>query len=339
MHDVARRAGVSLKTVSRVVNGEGGVSPDFTRRVEAAVAELDYRPDDRARRLRQSAARTGTIGFVLADVANPFFSSILRGIEEVASARDYLVLAGSTDGSPTRERQLVERFIGRRVDGMVVIPSGGGDDLLRAEIERGSPVVLVDLDIEFEQSVDLVRSDHYGGARTATEHLLGHGHRNIAYLGDNPDIMSARHRLRGFADAMAAAGVEVPDHRILAGSHTDADWRVIGTDLLRSDSHITAVFTAQNLVTMGVVTALHDLGLQHEIAVVGFDDIDFAEVVEPAISVIPQKPKELGRQAAELLFGQIDGGSQPRQQIIVGHPLIERGSGEIAPNGAKPAVD
>jgi LacI family transcriptional regulator len=331
MHDVAREAGVSLKTVSRVVNDEGGVSPEFTNRVEAAITELGYRPDDRARRLRQAASRTGTIGFVLVDVANPFFSSILRGIEEVARARDYLVLAGSTDGSPARERQLVERFIGRRVDGLIVVPSAGGDDLLRAEIKRGSPVVLLDLEIESAEPVDLVRSDHYGGAKAATEHLLELGHRDIAYMGDDPDIMSARHRLKGFRDAMAEAGIEVHESRVFAGTHTDAQWRFMAGQFFGTDTQTTAVFTAQNLVTMGVVTALHDLGLQHSVAVVGFDEIAFGEVIEPGITVIPQQPRELGRRAAELLFDQIDGSDRPRAQIVIDHELIQRGSGEILP--------
>lgn len=331
MHDVAREAGVSLKTVSRVVNGEGGVSPGFVARVETAIAELGYRPDDRARRLRRSASRTGTIGFVLVDVANPFFSALLRGIEEVARNRDYLVLAGSTDGSDTRESLLVERFIDRRVDGLIVVPSGRGDALLHAEIDRGSPVVLLDLEIETGHAVDLVRSDHFGGARRATEHLLNHGHREIAFMGDDVGIMSARHRLAGFRGAMAAAGIEVPEDRIISGTHTETEWCDIAADFFRTHPEVTALFTAQNFVTVGAVSALHELGLQHSIALVGFDDVQFAGVVEPAISVIPQNPKDLGKKAAELLFSRIDGSGAPHTQMVIDHSLIERGSGEIPP--------
>jgi LacI family transcriptional regulator len=339
MHDVARRAGVSLKTVSRVVNDEGGVSPGFVARVEEAIKELGYRPDDRARRLRQSASRTGTIGFVLVDIANPFFSSILRGIEEVARARDCLVLAGSTDGSTKRERRLVERFIDRRVDGMIVVPSSEGDSLLQSEIERGSPVVLLDLEIETGRPVDLVRSDHYGGARTATEHLLHGGHREIAYMGDDLQIMSARHRLAGFRDAMTAAGVEVPTHRVITGTHTDTEWCDAAISFFRSDPEVTAVFTAQNFVTSGAVTALHQLGLQHSIALVGFDDVNFADIIDPAITVVPQDPKDLGEKAAQLLFGRIDGNRQPGTRLIVDRPLIERGSGEILPRPRQEGAD
>lgn len=332
MLDVARRAGVSLKTVSRVVNAEGGVSPTFSAQVEAAIAELGYRPDDRARRLRQSASQTGTIGFVLVDVANPFFSSALRGIEEVARARDCLVLAGSTDGSADRERLLVERLIDRRVDGLIVVPSGLGHDLLRAEVARGSAVVLLDLELEIESSVDLVRSDHYGGARAAAEHLLKQGHRDIGYLGDDLTIMSARHRLDGFRDALTAAGIDLPDELIITGSHTGPEWQRLTTDFLRSEPEITAVFTAQNFVTIGAVSALHDLRLQNSIALVGFDDVDFADIVEPGITVIPQDPTVLGTQAAELLFRRIDGSTEPPTHVVVEHPLIERGSGEIRPH-------
>ena len=171
MRDVADRAGVSFKTVSRVVNVEGGVSPDLVERVEAAVQALGYRPDGRARHLRQGGTTTGAIGFILVDVANPFFSSILRGIEEVARTHDTLVLAGSTDGAVAREDQLIEAFVSRRVDGLIIVPSGTGAGALQGELDRGTPVVFLDLEPS-DSAVDLVRSDHRGGAELATRHLL-----------------------------------------------------------------------------------------------------------------------------------------------------------------------
>lgn len=331
MRDVAREAEVSLKTVSRVVNGEGGVRPELTRRVEAAVVTLGYRPDDRARRLRSSATHTGTIGFVLIDVANPFFSSLLRGIEDVARTRDCLVISGSTDGLIDREEQLIDAFIQRRVDGLIVVPSAQTSEMLSREVERGTPLVLVDIELENGPPVDLVRSDHYGGARLATEHLIEHGHRSIAFMGDDQHIFSARERLRGFRDAMAAAELPVPEHHVSTGSHSTAEWRATGRELFSSDDPATAVFTAQNFITLGVVEALHDLGLHDRIAVIGFDDVDLAEVVEPAVTVVPQRPRELGRRAAELILARLDGLTADPVREIIPHRIIERGSGEIAP--------
>ncbi len=341
MRDVALRAGVSFKTVSRVVNDEGGVSDVLVARVEQAIAALGYRPDDRARHLRQTASRTGAIGFILVDVANPFFSSILRGIEEVARTHDYLVLAGSTDGLRQREDQLVEAFVARRVDGLIVVPSGRGAGPLQAEVERGTPVVLLDLELE-GLAVDLVRSDHRGGATLATQHLQAHGHADIAFFSDDPTVFSAGLRLDGYREAMSRAGLAVDERRVVQGRHTSDVWRriirdyLIGSRLIGSrlveNGRPTALFTAQNLITVGATQALHDLELHEAIAHIGFDDIELADVVEPGISVVPQHPLDLGRRAAERLFARIDGLAGPPCEQVIGTGVVERGSGEIPPH-------
>ncbi len=330
MRDVAEQAEVSFKTVSRVVNGEGGVSDDLVSRVEAAIALLRYKPDDRARHLRQTANHTGAIGFVMVDVANPFFSSILRGIEEVARQRGYLVLAGSTDGAQEREDQLVEAFIARRVDGLVVVPSGSVVGTLRTELERGSPVVFLDVEPE-GLAVDLVRSDHRGGAAAATNHLIDHGHRDIAYLGDNPAIYSAGLRLSGFREAMVASGLDVPPGRIVTGANSSEAWRQIVLESLTGKELPTAIFTSQNFITVGAAHALHDLGLRNTIAHIGFDDIELADIVHPGISVVPQHPRNLGRRAAEILFGRIGGEVHPPIRDVVECEIVARGSGELPP--------
>jgi LacI family transcriptional regulator len=331
MHDVARRAQVSLKTVSRVVNREPGVSPALTHRVEEAVAALGYRPDDRARRLRSSARQTGTIGFVLIDVANPFFSSLLRGIEDVARAKGYLVLSGSTDGATEREEQLIDAFLERRVDGLIVVPSGQAVETLLREIDRGSPLVLVDIELDTDAPIDLVRSDHYGGARLATQHLIDRGHRHIAFLGDDRSVFSAEQRLRGYEDTMRSAGLDPSLEQKITGTHTADEWRTITHAIFRQPHPPTALFTAQNFASMGAVAALHDLEIQHEIAVVGFDDIDLADAVDPGLTVVPQRPRELGQRAAELIFSRIEGSDSDVVREIVPHAIVARGSGEIAP--------
>lgn len=330
MRDVAAGAGVSFKTVSRVVNNEGGVRSELVQRVERAIADLGYHPDDRARRLRQRGVHTGTIGFVLVDVANPFFSSILRGIEEVATQQSYLVLAGSTDGLAEREDQLVEAFVARRLEGLIVVSSRLGDGPLGSEIRRGTPVVFVDLEPE-DVAVDLVRSDHRGGAAAATEHLRSHGHRDIAFFGDDASVTSAEQRRQGYLDVMGRAGFDVPAHRVVQERHTSDDWRAIISEYLGQPDPPTALFTAQNFITIGAVRALHDLGLHETIAQVGFDDVDLADVTRPGISVVPQDPRGLGRRAAERLFARVQGLDAPVIRDIVGVAVVERGSGEIPP--------
>jgi len=330
MRDVAERAGVSFKTVSRVVNREGGVSVDLVDRVERAIGALGYHPDDRARRLRQGGSRTGAIGFVLVDVANPFFSSVLRGIEEVARQHVSLVLAGSSDGEQAREDQLVEAFVARRVDGLVAVTPGSGSGPLRAEIERGTPVVYIDLEPELLDA-DLVRADHHGGALLAMQHLQAHGHRDIAFFGDAQTVSSARLRLRGYREAIVRYRSGVDGARIVHGHHSSDVWRGIIRRYLSEPDPPTALFTAQNLITVGATQALHDLELHERIALVGFDDIELADVVRPGISVVPQDPLGLGRRAARRLFARIDGLDGPPTRQIIQSSIVARGSGEIPP--------
>lgn len=331
MRDVAAAAGVSFKTVSRVVNDETGVRPELVARVQAAIAELGYRPNQGARRLRQHDSEPSTIGFVLVDVANQFFGTLLRGIEEVATDRNCLVLSGSTDRSPEREQQLIEAFLARRVDGLIIVYSGSSPALLRAEMDRGTPVVFLDLEPEAVEA-DLVRSDHYQGAVDATTHLINHGHTDIAFFGDDATIFSATLRQKGFRDALEKAGLSVREQRIITGSHTEDEWRTIAVDYFSGEAPPTAVFSAQNIITVGVVSALHALQLQHTIAQVGFDDLDLANTVQPGITVVPQNPLDLGRRAAEAVFARIDGSDDEPSKQILSSPLISRGSGEIPPS-------
>jgi LacI family transcriptional regulator len=331
MRDVAQVAGVSLKTVSRVVNAEEGVSEDLVTRVERAVHLLRYRPDERARNLRQSDSRPTSIGFAMVDVANPFFSSIFRGLEEVAREHDCLVFSGSSDGDPARQDKLIETFISRRVDGLVIVPSGDGISVMTEEIIHGTPIVFLDCE-PHEHASDLVRSDHFGGAVQITRHLLERGHTRIGFLGDDPRIFSAGLRLDGFRKAMAEAGIPAHEQLILTGHHTPSEWRRLALDWLRDlDPRPTAVVTAQNFVTIGAVQALHELGLHWEIALIGFDEIELSDVVEPGISLIPQQPRELGRRAGELLFRRLNGATDEPVREILTSPIIERGSGEIRP--------
>lgn len=330
MRDVAREAGVSLKTVSRVVNGEPGVTDTLADRVRAAVDALGYQPDDRARFLRRTAPSSKSLGFVQMDVANPFFASILRGLEDVARDRGHLVLAGSSDGEPEREEALVRSFIARRVDGLVIASCHPDLTYLTTEMGHGTPVVFVDLEPAADVG-ELVHADHRGGAMAATAHLLASGHRDIAFLGDRAIYWSADQRRLGFLDAMAGAGVPTP--WVLSGLGDPALAQAAAHDLLVSTPRPTALFTAQNFVTIGAVRALHELGLQHEVAVVGFDEVELGDVVQPAISVVPQDPAEIGRLAGERVYARLEGAAPLAAPIALPSTVVARGSGEIPAPG------
>jgi LacI family transcriptional regulator len=332
MRDVAATAGVSVKTVSRVVNDEAAVRDVVADRVRAAIALLGYSPDHRAQLLRRRGTASSTIGFVPLDVSNPFFSAIYRGLEDVAWAHGYVVIAGSSDGTVERSDVILKRLIGARVDGLVVVPAGDDHTLLAEEVGRGTPVVLLDLEVRDMNGVDLVRSDHRGGARRAIEHLIEHGHRDIAFLGDVPSIYSARERYRGYIDAMRAARIKRRPNWAVHGLSTAAAAATVGTLFGPGvDATPSALFTAQNFVTMGALHALHELGLHRTIAHAAFDDVDMADVIEPALTVVPQQPAELGRHAGELLLDRIRGYRGPARRVILTNDLVVRGSGEIAP--------
>src|SRR5436190_6234253 len=206
MKEVATLAGVSLATVSRVVNGDGKVRPDLAARVREAVGLLGYRRDLTATNLRRADRQSASVGLVFDDVANPFHAGLLRGVETVARTRGVLPLVGSSDEDPARERELAEAFLSRRVDGLIVVPDGRDHSYLRSERDAGVGLVFVDRPPAFIDA-DCVLSDNAGGAFDATEHLIERGHRRIGFLGDQERIFTAVERHRGYREALTAHGI------------------------------------------------------------------------------------------------------------------------------------
>ncbi|TMQ12477.1 MAG: LacI family transcriptional regulator [Deltaproteobacteria bacterium] len=325
MVDVARRARVSLKTVSRVVNREAGVAADTAERVRAAIEALGFRRHDGAAHLR-SGSTTASVGVVLMDVADPFYSALTRAVEEVAIGHGFLVFAGSSDEDALRERQLALALCARRVDGLLVVPAGTDQRYLRAEVAAGTPVVFVDRP-GVGISADAVLVDNAGGVRAAVEHLAAHGHRRIAFLGDTPAIYTARERLRGFEHGMAAIGR--PDPRLIEmGPHTPRSVQA-ALHRFRSERHpATALVTGNNRITVLALRALAAMRGWHP-AVIGFDDLELADLLRPSLTVIEQDASELGRIAAELLFARIAGDRRPIRRVVLPTRLVPRGSGEL----------
>jgi LacI family transcriptional regulator len=333
MLDVAALAGVGLKTVSRVVNSEPGVSPALQAKVTRAIEQLNYRRDANAATLRRLGRKTQTIGLVLEDVANPFSSALHRAVEDAARERGVLVFAGSCDEDPDRERELIGSFRERRVDGIIVVPASRDHTYLHDERRAGTALVFVDRPAS-HLDADSVISDNVGGATRAVKHLLDRGHRRIAFLGDLLSISTARQRLDGYTRELEAAGVAIdPDLIRSELRHPDAAAQAV-EEMLMLREPPTALFTSQNLVTIGGLRALHRAGREREIAVIGFDDISLADLVKPGISVVAQDPQALGRAAADLLFRRLDGDTAEPVHQVVPVTLIPRGSGEIAPFAA-----
>ena len=207
MKEVARVAGVSLATVSRVINGTGEVRPDLAGRVQDAVNTLGYRRDVTASTLRRADRQSASIGLIIGDVSNPFFSAVHRGVEDIARTHGVLTFVGSSDENEQRERDLAEAFAARGVDGLVIVPCASDQSYLLRDQQAGIALVFVDRPPGFFRG-DAVVSDNRGGARTAVEHLIDAGHRRIAFLGDRAALFTAAERLAGYHDALAAAGIE-----------------------------------------------------------------------------------------------------------------------------------
>jgi LacI family transcriptional regulator len=326
MKDVARAAGVSHMTVSRVVNGDAGVTQERAVRVEQAIRDLGYQRNDFARHLRSKRPRTGTIGLVVDDIANPFYSALARAVEDEAHRRDDLVLVGSTNDDPRREQEVVGAFCARRVDGLIVVPVAGSQRFLATQMALGTKVVCVDRPADGLE-VDAVLVDNRTSTESAIRQLLDRGHCRIAYLGDRRDIWTAQERYAGYVAALAARGIRPIPAYVKHGVRSSAQAADAVRELLALPDPPSALFSGNNVMTIGAVGALGDDGAR--VALIGFDDFPLAERVSPAVTVVAQDPIGLGAHAAALLFSRIDGDRSSARTVVLQTRLVRRGSGEI----------
>lgn len=333
MRQVASLAGVGTKTVSRVINNEPNVAEATAARVWQAVQSLDYHVDLQAGSLRRAGGRTRTIGLLVGSVDNPFAGAIHRAVEDTAIQREVAVFASSFDDDPEREDLAVKAFLRRRVDGLILTTAKKQQDYARSLRELGIPVVYVDRR-PADSGFDSVTSDNRGGARAATAHLIEHGHRRIAVLTDRLDIQTAAERQQGFFDALGHAGIPTSEARVVTELHDAAAAQRALIQLLASERPPTAVFSSQNLITLGALHALRALGAQRSVALVGFDDLPLADLLEPGVTVVAQNPQEIGRIAVTRLFARLEGDESPARHVAIPTELIPRGSGEIPASGA-----
>jgi len=323
LHDVAREARVGVMTVSRVVNGEPSVRPETAARVRTAIAKLGYQPNDAARSLKGQRSRT--LGLVIADITNSFYAGCAKAIEEVARSHGYAVILCDSGEQVDIERQQVDVLARRRVDGLLLVPAANGHAYLADERLAEVPVVALDRPIPGIPT-DAVVVQNRRGAREATEHLIGHGHRHIVYIGAGERLYTTRERRAGYREALKAAGlmemswVDVADSAAAERAMRDA---------LALPTPPTAVFAMNNLITIGVLQALDHLGLRapHDVALIGFDDFDLAALLHPRLTLVRQPAAEMGRRAAELLFDRLEGRSpKPVQRVVLATELIVRES-------------
>lgn len=332
MQHVATLAGVSLKTVSRVVNGEAGVSEALVERVQEAVARLGYRHNLAASNLRRGR-RTASIGMLVQELSNDYCGQLLGAVEARARDRGVVVMSASLDEEPERERDLVTKLVARRIDGLILMPATADQGYLLPEILAGLEVVVVDR-APRGVALDSVSVDNRAGAADAVRHLAGFGHRRIAFLGDDGHISTALDRRAGYREALGRLGLGLDPHLDRLGIRNGADAEAATHELLAMPDPPTAIFAARNVITMGAIRALRALGLTQQIALIGFDDFAAAELLEPGLTCIKQAVHDQGETAIDLLLFRLDGGQGPPRDVVLPTTLVARGSGEIRPRVA-----
>jgi len=314
LFDVAQRAGVSLKTASRALNGEYGVAPSTSARVQQAATDLGFRPNRLARSLA-AGGPSAAVGLVLSSVSDPFFAAICGAVESLVVARDLQLLSASHGDDPERQLAIIRTFVERRVDALIVVPAPGDASYLRPELEHGVVVVAIDRPIE-GLDVDTVVVDNVGGAREAVARLVARGHRRIAVAGDDPRLWTLRQRHLGFREGLAAAGLP-DDPRLVALDCRDADGAAdaIRRMLALADPP-TALVAIQFVAGRGAARVVRESGAALEVAV--FDEpIDTDLLADPPVLVVASAPERLGRCGAALAMERLDCPDGPSRQVVL----------------------
>lgn len=333
IRDVARLAGVSPITVSRVINGHEHVGPETRQRVERAIEELAYIPNALGPSLRSK--RTGTLALVLSDIANPFWTTVARGAEDAANRDDHHVIICNTDESPAKQAEYLDFLLKKQVDGFVLLPASSRsiDPLLRHKV----PVVVIDRRVP-DVEVDSVRGDSEDGAYALTTHLLELGHERISVVSGPRQVSTAADRVLGYERALAAVGLH-GSRRVYWGDYTQEHGRRSMVEALAEDPPPTAVFAGNNFIAIGVMRALRAAGLRvpEDVSVVAFDDLPETLTIDPFFTVASQPAYEMGERATELLLARLSGtGPAEPQDILLPIEIIERRSS--APPRTEPIV-
>jgi len=326
IRDVALYAGVSVATVSRVINDSAHkVHGTTRRRVLRAVARLGYHPNAVAQGLRRGTTRT--IALIVPDITNPFFPAVARGVEDVARRHGYALVLGNTDGDPARERAYLDILRKRWVDGVLFASASGDARPLRALRAGEVPAVLIAREAT-DGEIDTVLVDSFAGMRLATSHLLRLGHRRIAYIGGPRGLPVARERLRGYHQALHDHGIRPDPRLVVAGDFRVDGGRAAMRRLLARQRAFTALVAANDLMAIGAMEVLRAAGrrIPEDVAVVGFDDIPFAAFVEPPLTTVAQPTYRLGALAMERLLALMRGEAVDARRMVLKPQLVVRRS-------------
>ncbi|HOU14825.1 MAG TPA: LacI family DNA-binding transcriptional regulator [Anaerolineae bacterium] len=326
IREVAKRAGVAPITVSRVINNSGYVNEKTRARVEAAIADLGYVPNVLARSLR--SRRTGTLGLILTDISNPFWTTVARGVEDAASDAGFNVILCNTDESEAEQDKYLHVLMQKQVDGVLLVPARSAVEPIKFIQSQNTSVVVLDRRIPNSQT-DVVRCDSEGGAYQLTRLLLSLGHRRIAMLSGPQGVSTAEDRVTGFRRALADAGANVDAAPVYYGKFSLESGYDLTLQALARTPRPSALFAGNNFIAIGALRALRDAGLRvpEDLALVGFDDLPADLVVDPFLTVAAQPAYEMGRQATELLLARLsEEAPAAYQEIVLPTEIVVRGS-------------
>ena len=325
IREVAKRAGVAPITVSRVINGSGYVNEETRRRVEQAIQELDYVPNVLARGLR--SRRTHTLGLLVTDITNAFWTTVARGAEDAAMQNGYSVFLCNTDEDIRKQKQYLRALLSHQVEGAIIAPASSDGAALRPLQRARLPFVVIDRRVA-NVHADLVVGDSVGGARMLVEHLLARGHRRIGHLGGPRGISTADDRERGYREALQAAGVAVDEALVRRGDYKQESGYQQMRALLSRTELPTAVLAANNVLAVGALVALREEGLRvpDDVAIVCFDDLPQASQIDPFLTVAAQPAYDFGATAVRLLLERLADPRRPPQTVVLPVRLIVRRS-------------
>ena len=328
IRDVAKLAGVAPITVSRVINGADGVTADTRRQVQAAVEQLHYVPNTLARSLR--SRQSHTIALLVSDIANPFWTTVARGVEDTAAENDYRTILCNTDEDPAKEANYLNLLVGRRVDGVIVAPATREKKRLALLKQQQVPCVLIDRRVDGFKA-DLVYGDSRTGARLLVEHLIGLGHQRIALINGPSTISSAQDRAEGYREALEQHGLGAEAGLVFQGEFKLVSGYQLAKQALLCDPPPTAIFAANNFIALGVLQALQEAGwrVPEDMALVCIDDVPFLSVINPFLTVAVQPAYEMGESAARLLIERltVNRVGKAREVVLAPQLIIRKSCG------------
>jgi LacI family transcriptional regulator len=329
IRDVAHKAGVAPITVSRVINNSGYVSENTRQKVQVAIDELGYVPNMLGPSLRFQ--QTMTLAVVITDITNPFWTTVTRGVEDVAQANGYSTILCNTDESEAKQEQYLQMLLRRRIDGILLVPACSDPESIELIQKQGIPVVILDRQVP-GVNVDVVRADSEGGAYKLTQYLISLGHRHIAMLSGPASVSTSVDRVNGYRRALMDAGISEPDAQVYWGEFTQESGYQLAMQALANPNEPTAIFTANNFLAVGAMQYLRTNGkrVPEDVAIVTFDDIPLNLVASPFLTAAIQPAREMGQQATQILLERVKGekDSPARHQVLSTEIIIRNSSGE-----------